>query len=693
MNDSAEGAKLAEQELSPTINAAAIHSYFNTPGALTTGIVFGVVAAGVTAEKSGLAVLWAATAGLALTGALRYYTLRSYLRQPKPFSEDDLNHWKVRYKIDALLQAFAMGMWAFLAITFSDDPIVHMFALSVSSGITSGGAARAYGQQRIFHTQAILVFGPLGLALFLKLTPYYVLLSFMAFAYIAAISNISANLHTIFVRERTENERATYLATHDQLTDLLNVFGFRDAVLPLLANDDRGLSAMLLIDLDHFKEVNDTLGHPVGDKLLAMVARRLNHILRAEDIAGRFGGDEFCIFASNLESPDDAAAIAERIVDTLSQRYDIDDNAVEVGASVGVAFATPPLDYDILKKNADLALYGAKDKGRGVHCFFEPGMAAKADTRRALEMDFKTALDNSIFELHYQPIINLKKHRISSCEALLRWNHPQHGCIDPLDIVKLAEEAGRLHDLSRWVLTRACGECTLWPDDVAVAVNLSPAQLRGPDIIVDIRAVLKATGLPSSRLIIEITEGSLLDNDEKTRVTLSALRALGVRLSLDDFGTGYSSLSYLHRFPFQLLKIDRTFLDGIDKKRALIVLRKFAELATDLGMAVVVEGIETDEQLALVTKCSTIDSGQGYLFSEAVPASEIRDFIAQSHVVRLKPPTPANDDRPFEPDEPITETSPADHVPTVPDSQPSKRRPARQSSGRSRRGRGTDKAT
>jgi diguanylate cyclase (GGDEF)-like protein len=437
------------------------------------------------------------------------------------------------------------------------------------------------------------------------------------------------------VTERRNAEaRITHLARYDELTGLPNRVNFRDEIEHLLAvpRDAGQLSALLFVDLDQFKQVNDTLGHPCGDQLLCAVAERLRAMLRPEDFVARFGGDEFVVFQQNIKSAEEAASLARRIVDHLSERYRLDNHLVEIGASVGIAM-TPPagISADTLLKNADMALYRAKADGRGTFCFFRDEMAQTVEARRILELDLRRALANEEFELFYQPLINLQSGRIATCEALLRWNHPVRGTVSPIDIIPVAEDMGLIVDLGRWILRKACIECMQWPQAVSVAVNFSPQQFHQRDVLSEIRYALEVSGLPANRLEIEITESSLLRNTQLTHDVLSQLRELGVRISLDDFGTGYSSLSYLHNFPLQKVKIDRSFLEGIDTDRPLTLLRGVARLSADLGMSVVVEGIETNEQLELINADGTVTEAQGYLFSRPVPAMRVRQLLNASH--------------------------------------------------------------
>ncbi|MGJ4952229.1 putative bifunctional diguanylate cyclase/phosphodiesterase [Bradyrhizobium sp. HKCCYLS20291] len=440
------------------------------------------------------------------------------------------------------------------------------------------------------------------------------------------------------ITERQNAEaRISHLARYDELTTLPNRVSFRDEIERLLKIPQRHgeLSALLFVDLDRFKQVNDTLGHPCGDQLLCAVSERLRDMLRPEDFVARFGGDEFVVFQRNIRSNDDAAVLARRIVDQLSERYKVDNHLVEIGASVGIAMTAPGISADTLLKNADMALYRAKAEGRGTFCFFRDELAQTVEARRILELDLRKALANEEFELFYQPLVNLKSGKISTCEALLRWNHPVRGTVSPVDIIPVAEDMGLIVDLGRWILRKACLECMKWPDAVSVAVNFSPQQFHQRDVLSEVRYALEVSGLPPHRLEIEITESSLLRNTQLTHDVLSQLHMLGVRISLDDFGTGYSSLSYLHNFPLEKVKIDRSFLEGIDSDRPLTLLRGVARLSADLGMSVVVEGIETNEQLELVSADGTVTEAQGYLFSRPVPALRIRQLLNASHGRRM----------------------------------------------------------
>jgi diguanylate cyclase (GGDEF)-like protein len=438
----------------------------------------------------------------------------------------------------------------------------------------------------------------------------------------------------VLVEDITERKSAeakiNHLARYDALTGLPNRTFFRDHMERAVAQTRRGgACAVLFVDLDQFKQVNDTLGHPCGDELLCAVADRLRAIVRESDVVARFGGDEFVILQSPVARPEEVEALARRIVEVLGGTYDIDSHQIVIGASIGIAMSpNDGVDADLLLKNADMALYRAKSDGRAAWRFFEPEMDINAQARRSLELDLRTALAEDTFEVYYQPLYNLRTHRISTCEALLRWPHPTRGMISPAEFIPVAEEMGLIVELGMRVLRKACIECMKWPSDVRVAVNLSPIQFKRGNVMVAVREALAVSKLPPHRLEVEITESVLLQDTEATRVCLNQLRDLGVRISLDDFGTGYSSLSYLHSFPLQKVKIDRMFLKGIAASdRSLTLLRGVARLSAELGMSVVVEGIETEAQLALITREQSVDEAQGFLFSRPIPSRDIRRLL------------------------------------------------------------------
>jgi diguanylate cyclase (GGDEF)-like protein len=376
--------------------------------------------------------------------------------------------------------------------------------------------------------------------------------------------------------------------------------------------------------------VNDTLGHAAGDKLLKQVADRLRTLVRDTDTIARMGGDEFAIVQVAIAQPGDATALAYRAIEAVGKPYQIDGREMVIGTSVGIAVGpTNGTTADQLMRNADLALYRAKGDGRRTYRFFEADMDAQMQVRRALEDDLRKALPAGEFELHYQPVVDLKSNDISGFEALIRWGHPENGLIPPARFISLAEEIGFIVPLGEWAIRQACAAAAQWPGKLKVAVNLSPVQFRGPGLVEVVVGALAASGLPAERLELEITENILLDDSEATLATLYQLRALGVRIALDDFGTGYASLSYLQSFPFDKIKIDRSFVKDIaEGVGSLNIVRAVTAMATGLGMTTTAEGVETHEQLEMVRAegCTEI---QGYLYSKPLPADEVQKFLHQ----------------------------------------------------------------
>jgi len=431
-------------------------------------------------------------------------------------------------------------------------------------------------------------------------------------------------------RRRAESQIA-HMAMHDALTDLPNRLMLRGSLENALARAKRGeLVALFYVDLDHFKAVNDSLGHLVGDELLKEVADRLRGCVRETDTIARLGGDEFAIIQTVLQRPNDAALLAQRVQEAIKAPFSIEGNRVVIDTSIGIALA--PEDgnsVEELLKNADLAAYAAKADGRGAFRFFERDMDRRVQQRRLLELDLREAVVKQEFKLHYQPIVNLQTGEITSLEALIRWQHPRRGQVLPGDFIPLAEDLGLIVPIGEWVINRACADAATWADHIKVAVNLSPIQLLNKDLVDVVTRALARSGLQAHRLEFEITESVLMHNTAATLATLHQLRALGIRFSMDDFGTGYSSLGYLRSFPFDKIKIDRSFVTDIsDEKNASAIIKGVTSLANSLNIVAAVEGVETAEQLEHVRPlgCTEI---QGYLFSRPKELDEI---------VRLFPP-------------------------------------------------------
>ncbi len=435
--------------------------------------------------------------------------------------------------------------------------------------------------------------------------------------------------------------RIAQLAHYDALTNLPNRTLFREQLEKELTFVRRGAQlAVLYLDLDHFKSINDTLGHPAGDELLKEAAERLRGCLRESDLIARLGGDEFAIVQTQLQNPKDAELLAQRLREAITGTpYDLGGHQTTTDLSIGIALAPGDgTEIDELIKRADMALYGAKAEGRANYRYYEPDMNARMKQRRGLEIDLRSALAHDELELHYQPLINLRTGNIVACEALLRWNHPQRGMISPMEFIPVAEETGLIGAIGEWVLKRACVEAMTWPSHISVAVNVSPVQFRNPALALTVVSVLAETGLPANRLELEITESVLMQNNDTTLATLHQLRDLGARISMDDFGTGYSSLSYLRSFPFDKIKIDRSFINDLSTgDEAVAIVRAILNLASSLKMTTTAEGVETAEQKRLL-QATGCDEMQGYLFSRPRTAADISElFKSQPAKLHLTP--------------------------------------------------------
>ncbi len=443
------------------------------------------------------------------------------------------------------------------------------------------------------------------------------------------LGKIKTSLRQVERMTTKKEQQLVYMAHHDVLTDLPNRVLLNERLEQALQLSKRGQGfAVLFLDLDRFKSVNDTLGHMVGDELLKAVAKRLRGCVREIDTIARMGGDEFAIVQALSQQPRDATTLAQRIGEAIKAPFDLKDHQVVVDTSIGIAVAPDDgTDPDQLLKNADLALYRAKKDGRGIYRFFEPEMDARMQARRELELDLRKALQLEEFELHYQPLVNLETGNISGFEALLRWNHPERGMVSPLDFIPLTEEIGLIIPLGEWVLRTACAQAADWPVSTKVAVNLSSVQFRSDNLVQAVFSALANSGIAAGRLELEITENVLLLDDQSTLETLHNLRDLGVRIALDDFGTGNSSLNYLRSFPFDKIKLDKSFVSDLSENGGeCAIVDAVANMSRSLGMSTTAEGVETEEQLRMVKKAGYTEM-QGYLLSPPRTAAEISKML------------------------------------------------------------------
>jgi diguanylate cyclase (GGDEF)-like protein len=429
-------------------------------------------------------------------------------------------------------------------------------------------------------------------------------------------------------REQSEST-IRYLAYHDPLTGLGNRALFREELERALAKlrRVRETLSLLVLDLDGFKDINDTLGHTVGDNVLKGVAERLRNSLRETDVLVRLGGDEFAIIQFGDEQPRCGAALAGRLIEEIAQPMEVDGHSITVGASIGIATTvSATADPEQLVKAADLAMYAAKDQGKGTYRFFDTEMEERAQARRSLEQDLRRGLAENEFVLEYQPLVSTTTNAINGFEALVRWKHPRRGLVPPMDFIPMAEELGLIGPLGTWVLRKACEDAIRWPEDVKVAVNLSASQFNSGNVVATVLETLAATGLPAHRLELEITESVLLEKAEDALKTLADLHRIGVQIAMDDFGTGYSSLSYIRDYPFDKIKIDKTFVQGSDRKENLAIVRAVSGLGISFNVGTTAEGVETPEQLRRVAAEGCTEA-QGYLFSQGMAAEDVPVFM------------------------------------------------------------------
>ena len=438
---------------------------------------------------------------------------------------------------------------------------------------------------------------------------------------------------TDITEEVEANAKANHLALHDALTELPNRLLFRERLDMALKGAKKNTSriAVLFLDLDNFKEVNDTMGHGAGDVLLQQLAKRLNHCMRQNETVARLGGDEFAIIQVGVNQPVEAGALSRNLVETIRAPFEIEGQEIHIGVSIGVAIPEQGDTPEKVLKNADIALYRSKQAGRGTVRFFEAQMDTELQARKALESDLRQAMVKNEFELHYQPVLNLENREIVAVEALIRWRHPVRGLVPPFEFISLCEETGLIISIGEWVLRTACRQALEWPK-IRMAVNLSPVQFRNKELATTIGQILQETGLSPSMLELEITESVLINDASAAVEILNSLKAIGVRIAMDDFGTGYSSLGYLNSFPFDKIKIDRSFISRLsDQDKSFAIVRSVIGLGNSLNMTTTAEGVETIEQanFLLAEGC---DQVQGYFFGRPMPASEFNELLRDSNL-------------------------------------------------------------
>lgn len=618
-------------QISARVRAVLVESLYASPRSLVIGALTSSAIAGVVAVCSGDDWLIVCAVGVGLVGLVRIVDTLA-MRRSTAGPEQERG-----YRLGALSYATLLGIFGLLTLVRTQNDTLHLLSVTTAIGYAAGIAGRNAGRPLIALSQLCCASLPLAVGLLIPMEPLKALMAAVILFFVVAMMDITQQTYAAILRATVASEEKTALAEHhaqmarrDDLTGVANRTAFREQFeqrLRRLSASGQRL-ALLWLDLDRFKEVNDSFGHLAGNALLSAIAGRLTERFGSSGIVARLGGDEFAVLC-HVAHHETADQIGATILDLVREPVSFSGHILRTTASIGVAIAPGDgTDADTLLKNADLALYRAKESGRGQVLFYEPVMDEKIERRRQLAAAMNGALERGEFHLLFQPIFRLTEGGITSCEALLRWNSPPFGQVSPSEFIPIAEENGLIVPIGEWVLHQACGVASSWPVEATVAVNLSPVQLRTPDLTDMVESALQASGLPAKRLTLEVTETVLLDDVERSLAALIALNRIDVCTTLDDFGTGYSSLSYLTQFPFQTLKIDRSFVLDLEHNPASIaIVQTIVELAAKLGMKTVAEGVETPEQLEQLrrTRC---DAVQGYLLARPMPAEKVAELFA-----------------------------------------------------------------
>jgi len=638
----------SDQSIAASVRATLLESLYASPQSLVIGALTSSGIMGIVAYVSGNLAMIACAVAIALVAGIRVGDALGRQRRRRPAPDRVKGSWAKRqeflYRSGALGYSALLGTFGLLTLVHTNDGVLQLLAVTTTIGYAAGIAGRNAGRPWIALSQLCFASLPLTVGLIVSLQPLKMALALVIVLFVVAMMDITLQTYGVILKATLVSREKAALAEHhaaiarrDDLTGVANRTAFREqfeARLQALGRSETRL-AIYWLDLDRFKEINDSFGHLAGNALLAGVAQRLNDAFGTTGIVARLGGDEFAVICE-VTQQSDASAIGQRIIDLVEQPVHHDGRTLHVGASLGIAIAPPDgTDADTLLKNADLALYRAKDSGRGQMRFYEPLMDEKIERTRDLGAEMQGALERGEFHLVFQPIFDLTGDRILSCETLLRWTNRRHGAISPAEFIPIAEDNGLIVAIGSWVIREACRIASSWPTDVTIAVNLSPIQLRSANLPTVIMSALAASGFAAERLELEVTESVLLEDIEASLAALDAINRLNVRTTLDDFGTGYSSLSYLTKFPFQTLKIDRSFIADLEQSPASVaIVQTVIELAAKLGMRTVAEGVETEAQLEQLrrTRC---DAVQGFLLAHPMPASMVATMLAGDDVKAL----------------------------------------------------------
>ncbi len=615
-------------QLSARVRRRLVTSLYSQPSSLAIGALATFSAAIVSAWIANLPQLYVAAVVLLLIAVARVTAALGLSPDSEGNSTATL---ELVYEIGAFSYALVLGCTAAYTILIGTQTQVEVLMVANALGYGIGVTARNAGRLTIAIGQLCLTCLPIALACFLTGSLGFIALGITILLLIPAMISIASNIFkvlrdSIAAAETSKKlaDKMQVLARTDVVTGLANRAGLNHAMVEtMMAVDNDSRLALIWIDLDRFKEVNDLLGHPIGDRVLSEVAKRLSGVSPEGGTVARFGGDEFIVFCP-IDDRKDSEKLASEIHAEIMRPFRIDGERLEVRASLGVALLPDHGDdADTLMQSADLALYHAKVGGRAQTCFFDSSMTRDLVRRREIEGELRAALQRDELSIFFQPILDLETGRIKTFEALVRWFHPVKGELRPDEFIPVAEETGVIVTLGNWITAQAARVAASWPEDVTIAVNLSPLQIRAPGAALGIKNALREAGLDPRRLELEVTESLFVEDNHSTAAFIDELSEIGVRFALDDFGTGYSSLGYINKYPFSKIKVDRSFVSGAQVgRKSDAIIRAVAEMGTTLGMDIVAEGLETIEQVQAV-KDAGCNLGQGYYFSRAVP-----DYLA-----------------------------------------------------------------
>ncbi len=621
-----------DRTIADEVRRSLVETLYASSTSLGIGAVAGAGLSAAIALDTGDPWIGATAIAIALTGACRM-AHAIFFHRVLGQDEAESARSEVVYELGAWAFAFLLGLLTLLTLLRSDDAIHHLLAATLATGYAAGICGRNAGRPVIAIGQLALACAPLAVGLMLSGDTLRTVLGVMYIVFTIGMVDITLQTYSAVLTAMSataEQKRLTArferLARYDQMTGLENRGAFQERlqaeVAAVTGRDDEQL-AVLWIDLDKFKEINDSLGHPTGDKVLCQMSRQLTSIVDGRGCVARFGGDEFVLLARGRKDGF-AEDLAREVMRGLTVPMSIEGVSIQVTGSIGVAVAPRDgTDADTLLQHADMALYHAKNGGRNDYCQFEPPMEEEFLELRKLEAALRVAIERDQLEVYYQPIVDLKTGRIGCCEALLRWHHPEFGSVSPSRFIPIAEATGLISPISHWVLGQACETAASWPEDVTIAVNMSPALLKDLHLPHMILSALYTSGLQAKRLELEITESVLLEDNVQSNSLIKEFQKIGLKLSLDDFGTGYSSLAYLKKYRFDKIKIDTSFIADVTRsKEARAIIHALVGLAAELDMEIVAEGIETETQLGYVTgaRCT---AAQGFYLGRPAPKDVI----------------------------------------------------------------------